>query len=67
MVSLQVDVLLSRDLDSRLSPREVSAVEEWMNTSIEVEKDKPFHVMRDHPDHGAVMLGEQDKDLFGNG
>jgi hypothetical protein len=34
---------LVRDVDSRLSSREVAAVQDW------VLRKKPFHVMRDHP------------------
>lgn len=41
---------LSRDVDSRPGPRELDAVEEWMGSGQE------FHVMRDHPRHGAEML-----------
>ena len=47
----QVDILLSRDLDSRISQREVDAVTEWL------ESEKPVHVMRDHPGHDTPMLG----------
>jgi hypothetical protein len=45
------DVMISRDTDSRLSVREKSAVDEWMNS------DKDFHIMRDHPYHNALILG----------
>ena len=41
----QVDVMVSRDLDSRLGPREVAAVTQWL----EQDTSLPFHVMRDHP------------------
>lgn len=44
------DFYLSRDTDSRPFKREISAVNEWL------ESDKWFHVMRDHPRHGAPML-----------
>ena len=47
----QVDVYISRDLDSRISEREVAAVEEWL------ESDKVVHSMRDHPAHFTEMLG----------
>lgn len=47
-----MDIFLSRDLDSRLSLREVSAVEEWMK-----DKDKAIHAMRDNPAHGVGLLG----------
>ena len=46
----QVEILLSRDLDSRLSRREVAAVEEWLDSEAKV------HVMRDAPCHEASML-----------
>lgn len=42
-----VDLFISRDLDSAILPREVSAVEEW------VQSDKTFHIMRDHPSHNG--------------
>ena len=47
----QVDIMVSRDLDSLISDREAAAVNEWL------ESDKQIHVMRDHPHHGTVMLG----------
>lgn len=46
-----VEVMLSRDTDSRLSIRERAAVEEWLNSS------KDFHIMRDHPAHATEILG----------
>lgn len=46
-----VDVFIVRDTDSRLSAREFHAVREWLDSG------KRLHVMRDHPQHGAVMLG----------
>ena len=46
-----MDILLSRDLDSRISQREVDAVTEWL------ESGRPIHVMRDHPGHDTPMLG----------
>ena len=47
----QVDLILSRDLDSRFSDREQEAVRDWLNSN------KKFHIMRDHPDHGTEILG----------
>ena len=47
----QVSHMLSRDLDSLVSDREVSAVQEWL------ESDKSFHFMRDNPSHGIEILG----------
>ena len=46
-----IDIMISRDCDSRLSYREKLAVDEWM------ESDKGFHIMRDHPWHGTQILG----------
>ena len=46
-----VDVVLSRDTDSRLTQREKDAIDEWL------ESDKGFHIMRDHPWHGTQILG----------
>ncbi len=45
-----VEVMLSRDTDSRLSEREMHAVNHWLST------DKLFHVMRDHPEHNAIIM-----------
>ena len=45
------DVMISRDTDSRLSFREKSAVDEWL------ESNKDFHIMRDHPYHTTEILG----------
>jgi len=47
----QVDLYLSRDLDSRFSDREVSAVDEWLSIG------KAIHSMRDHPNHNVPLLG----------
>jgi len=46
-----VDIYLSRDCDSRITEREVSAVNEWLKS------DKDFHIMRDHPYHAVPILG----------
>lgn len=46
-----VEVMISRDTDSRLSLREKAAVDEWL------ESDKGFHIMRDHPWHKYPILG----------
>lgn len=46
------DVVLVRDVDSRISDREVRAVQQWLKS------DKLFHVMRDYSGHGAhIMAG----------
>lgn len=47
-----MDVLLSRDLDSRLSAREVAAVKEWLQSPT-----KAIHAMRDNPAHNIGLLG----------
>ena len=46
----QVSVFLSRDLDSRVTAREVAAVKEWLQSG------RPLHAMRDHPSHRAAMM-----------
>jgi hypothetical protein len=46
-----VDVMISRDCDSRVNTREKEAVDEWLNS------DKGFHIMRDHPWHNTAILG----------
>ena len=43
---------MSRDLDSKIIDREVSAVEEWL------QQDRfPFHFLRDHPLHKLPIMG----------
>jgi len=47
-----VSHVLFRDTDSRLSPREVAAVDEWLASG------KDVHLMRDHPFHWpSIMAG----------
>jgi len=46
-----VDVMISRDTDSRLNTREKAAVDAWLAS------DKGFHIMRDHPWHKYPVLG----------
>jgi protein O-GlcNAc transferase len=46
-----VDIMISRDTDSRLSKREKCAVDEWLRS------DKKFHIIRDHPYHHFKILG----------
>ena len=47
-----MEAFISRDCDSRLSPREKSAVDEWMAS------DKCLHTMHDHRFHvGEPILG----------
>jgi hypothetical protein len=45
-----VKIVIFRDTDSRISEREVSAVQEWLK------KDKSCHIMRDHPYHGGFPI-----------
>jgi hypothetical protein len=47
----RVNIMLSRDCDSRLNWREAAAVTEWLAS------DRDFHIMRDHPLHGMPILG----------
>ena len=47
----EVDIMISRDCDSRLSTRESLAVKEW------IVSDKMFHIMRDHPYHTERIMG----------
>jgi len=51
MADPYVDIMVSRDLDSRLSSREVAAVNDWMSSGL------PFHAMRDHNQHENPILG----------
>lgn len=46
-----VEYLISRDTDSRISPREVMAVNEW------IAEGTALHIMRDHPQHFPKILG----------
>lgn len=46
-----VDVMISRDCDSRLSLREKAAVDQWL------ESDKHFHTMHCHFHHSVPILG----------
>lgn len=46
-----VEVMISRDTDSRLNLREKAAVEQWLSS------EKKFHIMRDHPFHKFSVLG----------
>lgn len=46
-----VECMMSRDTDTRILPREVKAVREWLSSG------KLFHIMRDHPHHSFHILG----------
>jgi hypothetical protein len=46
----EVEVMMSRDTDSRFWLREKLAVDEWLNS------DCIFHIMRDHPYHFFPIL-----------
>ena len=47
---MKVDIFASRDLDSRITEREIAAVNEFLNSGL------LLHSMRDHPFHGVVLL-----------
>jgi hypothetical protein len=47
----EVEIMMSRDTDTRIWEREFVAVNEWLQS------DKLFHIMRDHPHHGDAVLG----------
>jgi protein O-GlcNAc transferase len=46
-----VEIMMSRDTDTRILLREKLAVDEWLKS------DKLFHIMRDHPHHEFKILG----------
>ena len=46
-----VEIMMSRDTDTRFLLREKLAVQEWL------ESGKTFHIMRDHPHHTFTILG----------
>eukprot|EP00095_Tigriopus_kingsejongensis_P005425 maker-scaffold576_size132709-snap-gene-0.17 protein:Tk05425 transcript:maker-scaffold576_size132709-snap-gene-0.17-mRNA-1 annotation:"hypothetical protein DAPPUDRAFT_96285" len=50
VLDVQVDTFFSRDLDSRVNPREVAAVQQFLDSR------KAFHVMRDHPAHSTYIM-----------
>ena len=45
-----VEIMMSRDTDTRFLLREKMAVDEWLKS------DKLFHIMRDHPHHAYKIL-----------
>jgi len=46
-----VEIMMSRDTDTRFLLREKLAVDDWLNSN------KLFHIMRDHPHHRFCILG----------
>lgn len=46
-----VEIMMSRDTDTRFLLREQLAVIQWLQSN------KIFHIMRDHPHHNFVILG----------
>ena len=52
VLDIQVDAYLSRDLDSKISSREVAAVKEFLE-----DPKALVHNMRDHPAHAAYIMG----------
>jgi hypothetical protein len=49
-MSEDIELMISRDTDSRIEKREVSAVNEWIKSG------KSAHIMRDHPYHGGFPM-----------
>lgn len=47
----EVEIMMSRDTDTRILKREKLAVDEWLQSG------KLFHIMRDHPHHNFCILG----------
>jgi len=47
----EVEIMMSRDSDTRFLKREILAVNEWLNSNT------LFHIMRDHPHHVFCILG----------
>ena len=45
-----VEIMMSRDSDTRIREREFLAVDEWLKSG------KTFHIMRDHPHHDFCIL-----------
>ena len=46
----EVDLMISRDVDTQILPREVEAVNEWLASG------KTLHLMRDHPKHEVPIM-----------
>jgi len=47
----EVEIMMSRDTDTRFTQREKLAVNEWIS------RNTLFHIMRDHPHHKFCILG----------
>ena len=47
----EVELMLCRDLDTRILEREVILVKEWLDSG------KTFHIIRDHPHHTGLVFG----------
>jgi len=47
----EIEVFCVRDADSRITDREVKAVDDWLS------KNKTLHLMRDHPHHNYPVMG----------
>jgi hypothetical protein len=47
----EYDFVIFRDVDSRISQRELAALRQWFSSK------KILHIMRDHPHHNAIILG----------
>lgn len=47
----EVEIMMSRDTDTRIYLREREAYDEWILSG------KSFHIMRDHPAHSCKILG----------
>ncbi|XP_046636974.1 uncharacterized protein LOC124315376 [Daphnia pulicaria] len=50
MLDPNVDIFISRDIDSVIWQREVDAVDQWLKSNF------TFHLMRDHKFHSATIL-----------
>ena len=46
-----VSHVLFRDCDSRITPREVSCISQWIDSG------KSYHIIRDHPWHASPIMG----------
>lgn len=51
LMDRSIERFIVRDTDSRINQREAAAVQEW------IESGSEFHIIRDHPQHGAKIVG----------